>query len=231
MTDNDRNTPSVVIEARDHGGRDVVDVRVSIDRELVALTLSGHALPVDPGVHRFRFEYRKFPAIEQQVVIREGEKDRKIAIQFADPASAHAPEPPPAPVPAPEPAAPPTVAPAAPAPEPETPSAPSPWLHEPVGVYVLGGVGLVSLASFAYFGLSGLSQRGDLENCKPNCGLDDVQSAHNKLVVADISWIAGAAALGGAFLIHLGNHKDETSVAWYAAPSPTGAQAGVTIHY
>ena len=47
----------------------------------------------------------------------------------------------------------------------------------PVAAYVLGGVGVLGLGGFAFFGLSGLSSEDDLNQCKPDCTdseVDDV---------------------------------------------------------
>lgn len=58
----------------------------------------------------------------------------------------------------------------------------------PAGAWVLGGVAVVGLASFVYFGLDG---RGDVlslrESCGGACRQSDVDAAHRKLVVADVA--------------------------------------------
>ena len=56
-----RYPASVVPAAKDKKGRDIVDVKVSIDGKVVTETLDGKALPVDPGVHTFRFETKNAP--------------------------------------------------------------------------------------------------------------------------------------------------------------------------
>ncbi|MGK3962733.1 hypothetical protein WMF38_00910 [Sorangium sp. So ce118] len=143
----EKSLPSVVIAARDAGGRERLDVRVLVDGRLLAAALDGKALPVDPGPHTFRYEPAGGPAVEERVLIREGEKNRAITVILGAPpagglssarplaapaASASPPHAPPAAPPLAAPAAPPPTAPAAPpptapaAPPPTAPAAPPP---------------------------------------------------------------------------------------------------------
>jgi hypothetical protein len=50
------NMPSVVPGAKDRKGRDLVDVRLSVDGKVATEMLDGKALVLDPGVHTFLFE-------------------------------------------------------------------------------------------------------------------------------------------------------------------------------
>ena len=69
----------------------------------------------------------------------------------------------------------------------------------PAGAYVAGGVGLLGLASFAFFGLSGTSKLDDLRaSCKPTCSQADVTAARTELLVGDVSLAVGVIALGVA---------------------------------
>jgi hypothetical protein len=68
--------PTIVFEAKDTAGADLVAVKVTMDGELLADHLDGTALAIDPGAHRFSFETPGQPKVEKQLVIREGEKDR-----------------------------------------------------------------------------------------------------------------------------------------------------------
>jgi hypothetical protein len=77
MTEVAAAMPTVVLGARDAGGRDVLSARVSVDGVVVAHGLDGKAVEVDPGVHKFRFE-SDGAAVEQTVIIREGEKNRAV---------------------------------------------------------------------------------------------------------------------------------------------------------
>ncbi len=72
--------PSVVFEAKDGDGNDLVEVTVTMDGQPLADRLDGPALVVDPGVHSFVFEASGQPAVRKQFVIREGDKDRRERI-------------------------------------------------------------------------------------------------------------------------------------------------------
>jgi hypothetical protein len=72
--------PSVVFEAKDGDGNDLVEVTVTLDGQPLADRLDGPALVVDPGVHSFVFEASGQPPVRKQFVIREGDKDRRERI-------------------------------------------------------------------------------------------------------------------------------------------------------
>ncbi len=94
-------TPSVVFEAKDRAGNDLVQVTVSADGKPLGDRLDGTAIPLDPGPHVFRFEASGFPASEKTVVLAEAEKDRHVRIELGAPADARAaskPAPAPAPI-------------------------------------------------------------------------------------------------------------------------------------
>lgn len=154
MRDVARDMPTVVVTARDAAGRDTEKVRVVVDGEPFAESLDGRALPLDPGPHAFRFESGG-RVLEQKVLVGAGEQNRHVVADF----SGAAPVGPPAPG----------------APE----AAPSP----PLATYVLGGVGVLGLASFTVFGLSGKST----EKCVPTCTRDDISDFRRSYLVADIS--------------------------------------------
>jgi hypothetical protein len=74
--------PTVIPAAKDKAGRDLLDVHVTMDQKPVTDRLDGQPIAMDPGVHQFRFETKGTPAIEQQVVVRPGEKNRILTITF-----------------------------------------------------------------------------------------------------------------------------------------------------
>jgi hypothetical protein len=65
--------PSVVLSARTADGRDVTNVKVSVDGQLLVARLEGKAIEINPGVHAFVFEADDFPAVEQKLVIKTGD--------------------------------------------------------------------------------------------------------------------------------------------------------------
>jgi hypothetical protein len=88
--------PSLVPGARE-GTTDLVDVRVFIDDRQVASRLEGTAFPVDPGEHVLRFERPAGGAMTTRVLMRQGEKNRLVTIQFAPPPRKEPPRPAPQP--------------------------------------------------------------------------------------------------------------------------------------
>ena len=86
-----KSIPTVTVGVRDADGHDLLDVRISIDGQLVTEHLDGKSFPVDPGTHVFRAEDGKHPAIEERVLVKEGEKSRAINLRVSATASAAAP--------------------------------------------------------------------------------------------------------------------------------------------
>ncbi|WP_437603897.1 hypothetical protein [Sorangium sp. So ce590] len=192
----EKSLPTVVIAARDAHGRERLDVRVLVDGRLLAAALDGKALPVDPGPHTFRYQPAWGPAVEERVLIREGEKNRALTVTLGAP-SAGAPA-----SPAPPPAAPPPASPTAPPPA-------SPAI--PGLVWASGAVGAAGLAVFAVAGAHSLSAEADLRaTCAPRCAADEVRAIRVQHAVADIGLGVGVVALGAA--------------AWFYATRPAAAR-------
>jgi hypothetical protein len=74
--------PTVVVEASDARGRDLVDVRVTLDGRSFVERIDGHAMPVDPGVHTFTFETDGTSPISRRMVIHEAEQNRHLHVTF-----------------------------------------------------------------------------------------------------------------------------------------------------
>jgi hypothetical protein len=190
-----RALPSVVVAAKSASGDDVRDGRVLLDGQPFIASLDGTAKDIDPGDHVFRFEGTGQPAVEQRVLVREGEKARTVTFHLAAPPASNAVNVPPGPVPpTPIPPAPVPLAPVPLAPvPPEAPPAPNRW-----PVYVLGAVGLVASASFAYFGVSGLSL---YNQCHGHCSSSQVNAGNVDWTAADVSLGVALVSLGlGTYL-------------------------------
>ncbi len=219
----DRDAPTVVFGARDSSGADAIDVRVSMDGVLVQERLDGKPVFVDSGEHAFKFETKTGAVKEERVLVRTGEKARSIVVSFAPLAPIRPHETPAAPTPTPRPV--------------ESQGSLVPAL-------VVGGLGVVALGSFAFFGLRGMSDYDALQKCKPNCAKNDVDSTRTELNVADVSAIVGVVALGVATYLFVTRSKvdapaaharvpptPKTSVAWIrvdAAPTVGGGVAVLT---
>ncbi|AUX44639.1 uncharacterized protein SOCE26_061050 [Sorangium cellulosum] len=185
----EQSLPSVVIAARDMRGRDRLDVRVLVDGRLVAPALDGKAVPVDPGTHTFRYEPAGGPAIEERVLIREGEKNRRLTVTLgAPPAGDHA-------------LAPHAERRASPA-EGRSPDAPASSV--PALVWVFGGAGVAGLAVFAAAGAMSLGAEADLRaSCAPRCAAGDVNAIRVQHAVADVGLGVGVLSLGAAAWLYV----------------------------
>jgi hypothetical protein len=138
--------PTVVVVATDANGSDVADVKVLSDGVVVAPELTGQPVFLDPGPHALRFEREGSNPVERKLVLRVGERNRRVEVQFS-----------------PRLAGPPATG--EPTEDTTTDTSASPGAPIPVATWVLGGVGIVGIASFAYFTLDGQSKVDDLEAC------------------------------------------------------------------
>ncbi|WP_437564178.1 hypothetical protein [Sorangium sp. So ce542] len=240
----EKSLPTVVIAARDAHGRERLDVRVLVDGRPLAAALDGKALPVDPGPHTFRYEPASGPAVEERVLIREGEKNRAITVTLGasstaapasppppaapTPASTAAPPAPPAPTAAPPAPSAPPAAPSAPPPAPSAPppapSAPSEEPAVPGLVWASGALGAAGLAVFAVAGALSLSAEADLRaTCAPRCPGDDVRAIRVQHAIADVGLGVGVLALGAATWLYL------TRPAAARPPNPGAAAPGPAL--
>jgi hypothetical protein len=166
--------PTVVLGVRDGRGQDVLSARASVDGVPVEHGLEGKALEVDPGVHTFRFESAG-AAVEQVVLIREGEKSREITATLD--ASPGAP-----------------TAPTGSAPPPSSTASlrVSPW------AWALGGIGVLALGLGAYLELSVNADANGLEStCGHSCSHAQVHPLVVKQqVLGPIAFGVGALSLG-----------------------------------
>ena len=190
LADLEQSSPSIVVGAKDDKGGDLVDVTVLVDGAALVTKLDGKPTPVDPGAHVLRFQTAGYPAVEQHVMVRAGEKSRLLVVQFGTPA-------------APTPAATPPASPAA-----ATPDAARTPQGTRASAWVFGGLAVVAFGTEAYFGLSGLSDRSSLKGqaCAQtaSCPQSSVDSIRTKFTVADIALgvgIASAAISAYLFLV------------------------------
>lgn len=178
--------PTVVVEATDASGNDLVNVSVTIDGQPFVSRIDGSAQPVDPGVHTFRFEAQGAAPIEKRVVVHAADKNRHIHVTF--PIGEKAP------------------APRAPSSQVKHDTS-QPSTHRlTLPVYVLGGVGVVSLGVFTYMALKFDSQLNDLNRCKGHCSQSSVDSASNTRNLSYIPLGIGVVALGFAAGIYFAGH-------------------------
>jgi hypothetical protein len=183
----DAGTPTVVLEVIGRDGRQVLDARVALDGMPFAGGLDGVAAAVDPGPHTFRFEVAGEVPVERRVVVLEGQKNVKVSASYAPRAA-------------------PTTTVTVPPPGGYVEERPT-----PVAVWVLGGVGALALGSFAFFGISAVTQEDDLSECDPRnnpkdpvgCSEEDLDEVLRNRIVADVSLGVGIVALGAATVVYL----------------------------
>jgi hypothetical protein len=168
--------PTVVFVAR-QAGRDVAEVTVTCNEQLLAERLDGRAILIDPGRQQCRLEAAGAEPATVELLVVEGQKGRLVEVDLV------AIRPPPRPRPAPPP------------PPPARSSAP----------LVLAGVGAAGLAGFVALGASGLSSEHRLRDlCAPDCSSSDVRSVRTRYAFADVSLGIGivAAAIAGYLFWH-----------------------------
>lgn len=171
----DEALPSIVLAAKDGAGHDVTDVRVSVDDQPFVDKLDGKSQVIDPGSHVFKFERDGVPPVTETVLVREGEKNRIVQIQWTTPATGGAG--------------------AAGGKDAGSESA----KPIPPATWILGGIGVIGLAGFTAFGISARSQASDLRStCAPACEQSDVDAVKRKALFADVSLGVGLVAFGAA---------------------------------
>lgn len=174
-----RDTPTLVVGARDAAGADVTDVHVFLDGMRV-IPDAGGTVAVDPGPHTLRFERPPLAPQSYEVLVRTGERSRLVIATY------------PAPTP---------MSSRATSERARNDAAParSPWM------YITGGVGALALGSFAFFGISGIQSRSELQDtCGHSCEADRISDVRTKFVVADVSLAIGVVSLAAAtfFFFH-----------------------------
>lgn len=222
----ERLLPTVIFSVVDERGSDVAAVKVYSGQELLAESLDGRALPIDPGKHQLRFELPWGESISQDLLIREGEKNRVIPLKVHDPQH-------------------PAVASAAGAPDgapvpPDSTSAVARPKRLPIGFWIAAGVGVAAVGTGAVFELRGRSQHSDLADCSPRCPdsrRDDYDSMKKSYLIGDIALGAGVAALGVATVVYFTSRgKEEAPTGavrrgWQRlAIVPTFSTRGATLH-
>lgn len=168
----ERDAPTVVFGAKD-SGKDVTDVKVSMDGVVVTEKLDGKPQLVDAGEHTFKFEHGGVTK-EEKVLIQAGQKGRSVTVAFGAASSTTTPP----------------------------PGGGAVEEGSIVPALVVGGIGVIALGSFTLFGIQGKNDVDDLQKCKPRCAESDVDKARTKLIIADISLGVGIVALAvSAYMI------------------------------
>lgn len=206
--------PSVVPGAKDRRGRDLVDVRVSVDGQVVTESLDGKPLLVDPGVHVFKFETKGAPPVDEKIVVRQGEKNRIVTVTFAI------------------------------GDEPEDKAAPIEGERDrrgsspPIAAFIVGGLGLAALGTALYINLDANADARRLrDECAPRCNPADVDDVDQRRIVAGVTAAAGGALLiAGVVLFFVHNSGDSRGSrargpAFAVAPITGGALGAAAVSF
>jgi hypothetical protein len=204
--------PTIIFQAKDGAGTDVIAVKVTMDAEVIADHLEGTALSIDPGKHTFVFETAGQPAVTEQLVIQQGEKDRRERVVFG-PMAAHL-SPPPCP-----PGTAPDMSPGVHAclpieqDHPQIEGHPEGLGTQEILAIVAGGVGVVGLGIGTVTGAIALSKKSDAQNacpgsqCTTQDGVNKWGDAASTGNVSTVALIIGGVGVAGA------------AVLWFTAPS------------
>jgi hypothetical protein len=225
--------PTVVFGAHDHQGRDLFDVTVSMDGEVLVKKLDGKSVTIDPGKHTFRFETSGLPSVTEVALVKEGERARVLNVTFDSP-------PPP-----PTPAATSTTTTTAPTSGDSDKGAgtkddghtPYPW--------IIVGIGAAAVAVGAAIALTAPSRPGNCDPVKQTCHRTDGESDdqfrqdQQRAGTSDSQPILGLAVAGvGAALVAAGllwhffeptGESHSKSAGLRVAPWTSGKSSGLTL--
>jgi hypothetical protein len=210
--------PTVVFAAK-RSSRDLNEVRVSIGDRVLARGLPSQTIELDPGSYDIQFEPPGGAAIVRHAVIRAGDKNLLVQVEFA---------------PAPErPASSPSSA-GAPASAALRTDAASPSDGPRVLPWTLLGVGAASIGAGVGFALWGHSTENHLrDTCSPNCTDSEVRPVRTKYLLGDLSVGVGLASVSVAAYLLLSHRASEQRaepalpVTVAAGPSSVFAACGV----
>ncbi len=180
--------PTVVFVARNESGEDVTDVTVALGNKSLVRGLTSRAIPLNPGRYAFVLTAADGRTVTESVLLREGEQQRRVEVQFPGAASF----------------------------EEKGSSVPmgasaSPWTAPVVVSAMLGTLGILS---FGYFALSGTA----VEGCSPNCTGEEVSALRRDYAIADLSLLVGIAGLTTAVLLYESPDGREATAGLQARP-------------
>jgi hypothetical protein len=181
--------PSVVFVAR-MAGRELENVSVVCDEELLTEKLEGRAIPLDPGKHGCRFEAPGALPAQIDLFIVEGQKNRMVPVELTAAAGSSRVS---------------GLAPLTPLPARDQDVPAAGRRHKGLTL-ALTATALAGSAAFVGLGLRGLQQERRLAGtCAPACPRGDVVAVRTQYIVADVGLGVGlAAAAAAAYLFFSG---------------------------
>lgn len=191
--------PSIILRPRDARGTDVLDATVTLDGQPASI---GKPITVDPGEHVVAAQRAGGAAQESKFLVVDGDKSRVLEITFPSAAVGTAPVPTPASAPA---------------------SAPSHGI--PLGAWIVGGLGVVSLGASLAFFLSAVNDLNGLRStCSPSCTSAQTQSGRTAAFVSDLTLGGGIAGVGVAVVWAIVSHDGTAGGAASKGPSFSSCQ-------
>jgi hypothetical protein len=209
----ERSLPTVVLSAKDAAGRDLLQVRVSVDGQPLVQVLDGKAMPLDAGPHTFRFEQADGASATLQVFVKEGDKNVGVAAVLSREASAAGSEAQPASSQPPSPAPPTQEAPL----HPDVPPA-----RRTIG-WIVGSTGVAGLVTGSVTGALAIATWNTAtKECPPHVGCSqqamlDHNQASGFATASTVAFVAGGVlgAVGAVLIL--------------TAPTGHAARVGVAI--
>jgi serine/threonine-protein kinase len=196
----DNVMPTLVFEVKDASGNDLSTVTVTMDGQPFAQRVGGAAVAVDPGEHRFTFQAPGSSSTDKTVVVREGEKARRVQVALGTT----------------------TETPSGPG---KPSSATSDGNTQRLIALVVGGAGVVGLVIGGVFGIVSKStynnafqnECGSNTNGCSSKGAQDGQTAFSQATISTVGFVTGAALLAGGAVIY------------FTAPKGTGVAVAPTV--
>jgi hypothetical protein len=204
------NLPSVVPLATDESGMNLPGVTLTIDGDGVARPVTGLAVDLDPGPHRFTFAKAGFDKTEIEALVAVGEQNKRVAVKLRKSA--------------------PTAV-AAPVRDTVTPASvkTSSSPLKPIGI-VIAATGVATIAAGAIFGGLAIAKKSDAgcsgNICPPGSNPDALRDAVTDGNVSTALFIAGGVvAAAGATTWLLAPSRPSSGSAWFRA-APVALERG-----
>jgi len=222
--------PSIVFDIKDGAGRDLADVRLTVDGTPYVDKLIG-AVTLDPGDHEFKFEVAAQAPVVKHFVLRESVKNRREAIVTGG-------APTPAQPPQPLVTSGPTTTDTGTNLPPDKPA--GSWSGQKTIGLVVGGAGVAGVALGGVFGAIASSDWNSSQGECPMAGcfpqhaqaVADHDSAKSAALVSTIGFVAGGVALAAGAVLFLtapSGSASSSTVGVAVAPTVGPSSGGILV--
>ena len=208
--------PTIVFSGKSASGGDLQAVRITMDGEVLATSLDGIAVPVDPGEHTFVFDAPGQPALTRKLLVIEGQRDRREVAVFGGPqAPALA-----------TPATLPTLATGSPAQAADSRGPGTARLLAGISA----GLGVVGIGLGTAFAVTATNQKNAAQiacpgsACATQDGVNQWSSAASSGNAATVAFVTGGALLAGAAVLWLAAPGASSSASTRVGVGPAGLQ-------